>query len=172
MSYESRIIQKACKILDKITPLSSDCGKLCYGACCLGDDKTGMQLLPGESELLENLEFDIVKNENGEFCICKGICRRENRPFACRIFPYFPVPEILHSGRCVIRVMPDPRAVNICPLLSSEDVNIQKLFLARVAKAGRILLKSKRTRKWLFDVADEIRSVAEFQVMLSEKNDN
>ena len=38
-------------LLRELTPLKTDCGRLCGGACCEGDEETGMLLFPGEDAL-------------------------------------------------------------------------------------------------------------------------
>lgn len=169
MSYESRLVKLAYSAIGSATPLAIDCGCICSAKCCAGDGNKGMQMLPGEDELLDNAGFTLVVNENGRFCVCDGHCDRESRPFACRIFPYFPMPVLLRSGKYTIRTVPDPRAIGVCPILRSEDMEIQKKFIKKVKKAGRILLRSKKTRRWLLDIADEIRSVAELQIKLNDK---
>jgi hypothetical protein len=40
--------RKAWKLLEKSTPLTSDCGTLCGGACCKGSGEEGMLLFPHE----------------------------------------------------------------------------------------------------------------------------
>jgi len=45
------------KLLETLTPLKTDCGRLCAGACRQGDEKTGMLLFPGEEALYINCSF-------------------------------------------------------------------------------------------------------------------
>jgi len=82
--------------LKTLTPLKTDCGRLCAGACCQGDEQTGMLLFPGEEALYEGCTFGRVID--GEFSlggaqaklfVCCGTCDRDNRPLACRLFPLF-----------------------------------------------------------------------------------
>ena len=47
----SAAVLTARALLSNLTPLKSDCGRLCGGACCQGDDATGMLLFPGEEAL-------------------------------------------------------------------------------------------------------------------------
>ena len=44
-------------LLGPLTPLQSDCGRLCGGACCQGDEQTGMLLFPGEDALYAGCDF-------------------------------------------------------------------------------------------------------------------
>ncbi len=41
------------KLLEEITPLQTDCGLVCGGACCQTHpgEETGMLLFPGEAEM-------------------------------------------------------------------------------------------------------------------------
>ena len=58
-----KTLKKVYKILDNVTPLREDCGKLCSGECCKGDDDTGMLLFPGEEKFFEgNSDFEIKKS--------------------------------------------------------------------------------------------------------------
>lgn len=169
MPRSLRYIRRAYALLENRTPLKTDCGALCAGSCCKGDENTGMQLLPSEEELLKFADFTIKSANDTQYCICSGHCDRTLRPFSCRIFPYFPIPIRLRSGRYTIRVLPDPRALAVCPLLRSESAEIDPHFLHAVARAGRELLKHPDTREWLLNVAEQIRSIAELQVKLGEK---
>ena len=42
-------------LLDDVTPLKADCGALCDGACCKGDD-AGMYLFPHEEVMYSGRE--------------------------------------------------------------------------------------------------------------------
>ena len=169
MSHPLRHIRRAYRILDRFTPLTTDCGALCDAACCKGDENTGMQLLPMEEKLLSSAGYTIKSANNTKYCICSGNCDRVLRPFSCRIFPYFPVPVRLRSDQYAIRVLPDPRALAVCPLLRNESAQIDPHFLHAVARAGRELLKHPETREWLLDVAEQMQSIAELQIKLGEK---
>lgn len=79
----SSMYNKIFKIMGELTPLTVDCGVLCNGACCKGDEQTGMRLFPHEDSSL-----NVRKIENGErLAVCNGSCDRAERPLACRIFP-------------------------------------------------------------------------------------
>jgi len=112
--------------LSRVTPLVSDCGELCGKSCCKGlDGKAGMYLFPGEEALLSpdwdwlTLEWHLVSER--EFCpswegriervgfvICRGVCPREQRPLACRLFPLVPEPTL--------DVALDSDAALMCPI--------------------------------------------------------
>jgi hypothetical protein len=44
------------KLLEDVTPIKADCGKLCNAACCEGDDETGMYLFPFEETMYDGTE--------------------------------------------------------------------------------------------------------------------
>lgn len=171
MTVLQRRVHRAWKILENRTPLQDNCGNLCASACCKGEANVGMRVLPGEEALLTSDDFILKTGENGKYCICSSRCQREMRPFACRIFPYFPIPVRFRSGRYAVHVMPDIRALGLCPLLRNENVEINRYFLHAVRRAGRELLKSRHTREWLLDSADEIRSTALLQQRLNVSPD-
>ena len=142
------IITRAKKVLLPYTPLNADCGLVCDKACCKGDSETGMLLFPGEDTVFP------VKEKNGvRLCVCEGRCNRKNRPLSCIIFPFFPY--MSEDGK--ISAKADIRGTNICPLISHKnDVLFSKIFLRRVARAGRILAKDEECRKFLQETSREI----------------
>ena len=81
--YYNRLYAKAKKAIGDHTPLKADCGQLCGGACCKGDEETGMLLFPGEDTVFP------VKEKNGNrLCVCEGACDRRTRPLSCILFPF------------------------------------------------------------------------------------
>ena len=50
MSSLSAVLSARAALSD-LTPLLTDCGRLCGFACCKGDEQTGMLLFPGEEAL-------------------------------------------------------------------------------------------------------------------------
>ena len=50
-------VKAARELLKDLTPLKTDCGRLCQGACCQGDEGTGMLLFPGEDALYAACDF-------------------------------------------------------------------------------------------------------------------
>lgn len=146
--YE-KMYKKIFDILGNLTPLTVDCGVLCNGACCKGDEKTGMRLFPHEESTL-----NIINMENGErLAVCNGCCNREFRPLACRIFPFFPT--IDENGK--IYVEPDTRASMLCPLLQhSEEIVFDPKFFKVLKKVGKILAKDNECREYLYKITEEI----------------
>ena len=149
------LLAKAYAVLSDVTPLRYDCGRLCGAACCAENDShgegevCGMLLLPGEKEWLSHEPYTVLPTKEGELLVCSGTCRRDMRPFACRIFPYYP--KITPKGdRFVIDLRPDPRAMGICPILwEKRNRKVRISFLRAAKKAARTLLRDEEIRKEL-----------------------
>lgn len=141
--------------LDSKTPLSFDCGKICNKACCQSDDTdAGMYLFPREREVYTSLP-EWARIEKSDFCydgncvdilICNGICNRNLRPLACRIFPLTPY---VKNGK--LDVIIDPRGKGICPL-----ANVSDDFYRAVKNVSELLFKIKETRKYIFMLSNLI----------------
>ena len=149
MKYKyEKLYREANRIIGNKTPLKKDCGQVCGGACCKGDSETGMLLFPFEESVLTVKEKDGVR-----LAVCSGHCNREERPLSCRIFPLFPY--VTPEGK--IKVIPDIRGVNICPLVSNfADVKFDKGFLWRVKKVGRLLRTDEECNRFLTETSREI----------------
>ncbi len=144
----ARFYEKARRIIGDRTPLKTDCGILCGGSCCKGDEDTGMLLFPGEES-----ELGIIEKDGVRLAVCDGSCNRDNRPLSCMIFPLFP--HIDESGR--ITVIADARGKNICPLVeNANSIAFDSAFIRRVARLGRYLKRDEHCRKFLYDVSKEI----------------
>lgn len=149
--YHDRLYKKARKIIGNKTPLRKDCGLLCGNVCCKGDEKTGMLLFPNERTSLKVTEKDGVR-----LAVCDGKCERQERPLSCMIFPFFPY--LTEDGR--VRVIPDIRGYNVCPLVSErENVRFDRIFLRRVKQVGRLLREDGECRAFLLDTSREIDSI-------------
>ncbi len=150
-----KMYQKIFKVMGELTPLKADCGKLCAGACCKGDSDTGMRLFPFEETCLP-----VTYLKTGDrLVVCDGNCNRNERPLACRIFPFFPT--IDDNGR--VFVEPDLRAKRLCPLLThSERILFDKRFFKAVKRVGKILAKDEKCREFLRESTEEIDTYAEF----------
>ncbi len=146
-----RLYKKAKRIIGDKTPLKKDCGLICGGACCKGDENTGMLLFPFEKTSLTVTEKDGVR-----LAVCGGKCKREHRPLSCMIFPFFPY--ITQDGR--IKVVPDIRGYNICPLIRNlEQTRFDRAFLRRVKDVGRLLAQDEECRAFLYETSREIDSI-------------
>ena len=127
------------RLLNRVSPLDSDCGKLCDAACCTveregeGDSDMGIYLLPGEDKIHDRKDswltwfeestedYDFPKSWKGKvfFVKCKGpdYCKRELRPMQCRTFPLSP--HIDEMGELSL-VYNDMNLPYRCPLIEDE----------------------------------------------------
>ncbi|MBE6782846.1 MAG: hypothetical protein E7536_02390 [Ruminococcaceae bacterium] len=153
------VIDRVYNILKSVTPIETDCGRLCDCECCKGDNQTGMLLFPGEeSRYNNNSNFKIIRSEdNKNIVVCSGKCDRNLRPISCRIFPLIPVVD-----NNKIYVFDDPRAKGICPLLY-DQMALDRKFEKSVYKAGKMLLKNKETKAFLLQLTEEITQVLSLQ---------
>ncbi len=145
-------------MLNDVTPLAADCGRLCGAVCCTEWERAvGMYLLPGEEVMFDGNEdwltwqkhtpeeYDLCPawKEPVHFVICRGVCPRERRPFACRTFPV--TPYLTPEGKLEMRL--DDAAVPVCPLVRGGDINLlERRFLARARLAWEELLEDPRIR--------------------------
>ena len=81
-------LEEALAILSEVTPLKSDCGRICDRACCasMAGEETGMLLFPSEGERYRGRPgWKILETAGGEeLLICPGRCDRSVRPLSCR----------------------------------------------------------------------------------------
>lgn len=147
--------KKIFEVLGELTPLKADCGLLCDGACCKGDENTGMRLFPHEESPLK-----IINTPTGErLAVCDGTCDRSRRPLSCRIFPFFPT--IDEKGRIFVEA--DPRARTVCPLiLHSDELVFDPKFFRAVEKVGKLLAKDPDCRDFLYRTTEEIDTYLDF----------
>lgn len=149
------IYAKINKILGDLTPLKVDCGVLCNCACCKGNENQGMLIFPYEETVLPTIE-----NENGDkMVVCDGMCDRNLRPLACKIFPFFPTVD--ERGRVFIEK--DYRAFRLCPLLThSDEIIFNPKFFKALKKVGKILSKDEECLNFLQKSTDEIDTYYDF----------
>ena len=145
-------------LLAQLTPLKTDCGRLCEGACCKGDETTGMLLFPGEAAYYEDLPGYMVKSTPaGQLLTCSGTCHREDRPLSCRLFPLLPV---LRSDG--VKVATDLRAKPVCPLARQGKSALQQEFVAAVRTCGQLLAEDEEQRRFLMKLTaqqDDLRAL-------------
>ena len=138
----------ACRaLLDSLTPLKSDCGAVCGGACCrsLEGEETGMLLFPSEEVYYEGRpDYRIVPAELGKLLICSGRCERGDRPLSCRLFPLLPV--LREDG---VKVATDLRAGAVCPLAQRGRKAMDPAFVEAVRDCGRLLAEDPAQRPFL-----------------------
>ena len=149
-NYE-RLYRKAKRIIGDKTPLKKDCGLICGGACCKGDENTGMLLFP-----FEETSLCVTGKDGVRLAVCKGNCKREERPLSCMIFPFFPY--VTPEGR--IKAVPDIRGYNVCPLVREfSSVRFDRAFLRRVKEVGRLLMTDDDCKTFLYETSREIDSI-------------
>lgn len=146
--YYKNFYKKANEIIGDKTPLKKDCGLICGGACCKGNEDTGMLLFPFEKTRLNIKEKDSVR-----LAVCEGKCQRKDRPLSCKIFPFFPY--VTPEGK--IKVVPDVRGRSICPIVTNyNDIKLDRGFLYRVKRLGDFLYADEGCREFLEEVSREI----------------
>lgn len=129
------------RLLDRVFPLSMDCGELCGAACCsCGDGRAldgeeedfelGIYLYPGEEKLFTRrekwLRWSVEEASDYEFpdswrgkiyfinCTCAPHCPRQMRPLQCRFFPL--TPHLTGDGRLNLILSPLELPYE-CPLI-------------------------------------------------------
>lgn len=170
---------KAYTRLEDITPLKYDCGSLCGALCCQNNGKDGetlgMWLLPYERQLLEALtqddtatEFTFGKAEDGtETVFCNGKCDRRFRPFACRIYPFYPKIVKCCDGRTKIEIKKDPRALFSCPIATRDSYLRPCIeFVSAFKGAVRELLKDEEISKDIINMSEFLSEIEEMQKKL------
>ena len=129
-------LKEARELLETVTPLKRDCGRLCGARCCapLEGEETGMLLFAGEEALYAGKPgWKLRETERGMLAVCPGTCAREERPLSCRIFPL--MPEAGADGK--IRVRMDERARAVCPLSWQGLSALDPAFIEAVREAGK-----------------------------------
>ena len=151
MSATSAVLA-ARELLCTLTPLKTDCGRLCQGACCQGDEKTGMLLFPGEAALYEGCSFARIipagfelGGQAARLLVCSGTCERDNRPLACRLFPLF----LTFKEDGTTRLRMDVRARAICPLTDYGIKALDPEFKQAARKAYDTLLAQEDCAQYL-----------------------
>ena len=158
----AELFARANDIIGSLTPLRGhDCGQLCGCACCVDDGMqtaglpqvTGMRLFPGEPTSL-----NVVENENGRFVVCGGRCDRDERPLACRIFPFYPTLD--EDGEVVVMI--DGRGAKLCPLVRvCDNVDFDPRFFRAVGRVGKLLAGDPACAAEMRAATDEISVVNE-----------
>lgn len=171
------LYEKVYEILDKVTPLQSDCGALCGKACCNSpDDDAGMYLFPGEEVMfaenqpwlkIEVSDFTYGNNKPVLIAICTDQCQRELRPLACRIFPL--TPYMIHNGVMSIKI--DPRAVPMCPLAKQfTSATLDENFVDAIVRAFRLLAKEKEIQSFVLGISRLIDEQERLLNIFTSKN--
>ncbi len=160
-------LKRAYALLEELTPLTTDCGQVCGGRCCLDSvDSEGMLLFPGEETLLAQTDFTIRPADGGWLLTCGGTCDRRFRPLACRIFPLFPY--VTEEGR--VKAVYDPRGFRLCPLVREcAHVPLDRDFVRAVRRVGRILMEDSACADFLRRQSEEIDALDRFLKISEER---
>ena len=161
---------KLYKILENVTPLEIDCGKLCNGACCaVTDEVTGMYLFPGERVMynpmpdwgeIQDIDFTYGEGKSVDFFTCEGKCDRSLRPLSCRIFPL--APHITKEGK--LEIIMDVRGRGMCPLATAmKKEDLSPLFSERVEKAMKFCMLNPETREFIYALSDSIDEITKME---------
>lgn len=160
------------QVLDGVTPLEGDCGRLCGKKCCSlrGEGGLGVYLFPGEEKVFgpEGPWFRVVGSpgEVGHFTgprpfllDCRGKCPRDRRPLACRLFPL--APRLDREGS--LELILDPDALFICPLVKLDDPGaLEPAFREGVRRVWLDLLEDRAVRENVRAYSDRVdRQAAE-----------
>lgn len=161
---------KIYKMLEKVTPLSIDCGQLCDGACCeVTDEITGMYLFPGEDVMYKPMpawgeihEIDFIY-DNGKYIdlfTCEGKCERRLRPLSCRIFPLVPYAKRGEK----LRIIMDVRGRGMCPLataMKKEDLSAD--FVKKVTQAMQLCMSVRDTREFIYALSENLDEITQME---------
>lgn len=145
-------IQAARELLKDLTPLKTDCGAYCGGACCKSDsaDEEGMLLFPGEEAAYCDCAWARVKPAQFEglsqahILVCDGRCPRDERPLACRLFPVAP-----HKTAGGFKAALDRRAFAVCPLAGYGMSAFDRAFANACTQAFDALSQDDECREYL-----------------------
>ncbi|MBP3371330.1 MAG: hypothetical protein J6L88_02265 [Clostridia bacterium] len=144
-------LKQARQLLEHVTPMKSDCGALCSGICCSEAEGDGMVLLPGEEKFYEGADWcEILQRGQDKILVCRGTCPRENRPFACRIFP---ICVNVTEDKTTVGI--EPLAKSICPLCDHGLKGLDREFRDAAKQAFRILLADETYRAHYKRLTDE-----------------
>ena len=131
------VLEEVLQTMRGVTPLKADCGALCESACCFGEEEDGMILLPHEAERYQGETWcRVIRRGKTDVLICRGICPREKRPFACMLFPLRI--EVTDEKA---RIIMDPLSVSVCPLASHGLRALNTDFLSAARRSAAVLLK-------------------------------
>lgn len=153
-------LHQARALFDELTPLTTDCGRLCGGRCCqpMEGENTGMLLFPGEEQHYAGLEGYVIHSApSGMLLTCSGSCCREDRPLSCRLFPLLPL--LRADG---VKVAVDLRAKPVCPLAQQGKSALRQDFVEAVRACGQLLAEDPLQRSFLAQLTaqhDELKAL-------------
>ncbi len=147
-------------LLCDVTPLKTDCGRLCGAACCqpatADGQPSGMYLFPGEQSLYgpdqawaQVMPTDWeIENRAVPLLVCEGTCPREERPLACRLFPLSARIDARQGSEGFFLKL-DPRAWPVCPLMPHGLPALDPAFVAASRTALALLWACPEHRAFL-----------------------
>ena len=160
-----QLITEAYRAIGSLTPLKSDCGRLCGAACCSESDAgEGMLLLPGEETLLPPghgrylSPAELPRFGPALLYVCPDSCDRAFRPLACRIFPL--APRRMKGGRFSTQV--DARGRPVCPLARQSRQALDPAFIQAVEDAFALLAQDEEYARYLTALDALVREYARF----------
>lgn len=159
------VLSAAREKLNQVTPLKTDCGRVCGARCCrsLEGEETGMLLFPGEEAAYAGKAgWRVIPSARGPVLLCPDRCAREERPLSCRLFPLLPLAR--EDGG--IRVVTDRRARAVCPLARQGKSAMDPAFTEAVREAGEILLRDQEQAAFLRRLAEEQEELKQLKQML------
>ncbi len=160
------VLLKAYEQLERVTPLKTDCGRLCGACCCKGSDETGMWLLPSERDLFDGEDGFKVVGDEQSLLICGETCDRKKRPYACRIYPLFPF-VYERDGEIEIEVKFDPRS-SACPL-SATETTLNYSFIRAVRRSAKYLCRDSAIREYLISTGEFLSEISDLACALKQK---
>lgn len=150
------------RLLNRVSPLADDCGRLCGALCCQPpgesdnpeeDFQLGIYLLPGEEKIFTKKEnwllwsydwaedYDFPPSWHGKVwfvrCTTPPHCRREKRPLQCRFYPL--QPDLDEQDRLQM-ILSTEKTPYTCPLIRSK-LPLQPAFLHASYTVWRHLLR-------------------------------
>ena len=160
------------RLLNMVSPVDDDCGRLCGSACCTsGEEDMGIYLLPGEEALLEDNRdwfdwsfqspeecgFPESWTEHVAFIRCKTppFCRRAERPIQCRTFPL--MPYLTEDGDLEM-IYDDRELPYLCPLIEQE-IPLNDSFVRATRTVWKHLLRDPRIYDLVWKDSEELRKM-------------
>lgn len=148
------ILNAALNCLKDVTPLKTDLGAYCGAACCKDNGEAGscVWLLPGEEKTdvrdFADVRADTMPVTQSEVSsiYCFKPCKRDLRPFLCRIFPLSPY---YSDKKQCWSVRMDRRAAAICPLFGWGKSGLCSEFVLAAERAVQMLAQDSVYLEWL-----------------------
>ena len=151
-------IQKIYDMLEEVSPLDYDCGKLCGEICCVYDESeeheaVGLFLLPGEELMYEDSDsFNLYAVDSKEVdfppswkedvfmveCINPPKCDRSIRPIQCRTFPLI---AHISKDRKLHLILDENEIPYECPIMK-DNIQLNDDFIKVTYKVWEILIQN------------------------------